>query len=72
MSGSAAKRGMQRDIKNVKLGMSKDDVGKILGIPYETRQVPFGGKTLTGWIYRTETKPLQIWFDESGILRMKK
>ena len=72
MSESAAKPDMQRGIESVKLGMSQADVGKILGIPAETRQVPFGGQTLTGWIYRTETKPLQVWFDESGTLRMKK
>jgi hypothetical protein len=71
MSRSAAERGVQRDFGSVKLGMSQEDVGKVLGIPDETRQVPFGGQTLTGWVYRTEAKPIQIWFDESGKLRMK-
>ena len=72
MSGSASKPGVQRDIRSVKLGMSQADVTEVLGSPDETRQVPFGGQTLTGWIYRTEPKPLQACFDESGKLRMKK
>jgi len=71
MSGSAAERGVQRDIDSVKLGMSQEEVGRILGIPDQTRQVPFGGQTLTGWVYRTGAKPIQIWFDENGRLRLK-
>jgi len=46
-------------------------VTKIVGVPDETRQVPFGGQGLTGWVYRTEAKPIQIWFDERGKPRMK-
>jgi hypothetical protein len=64
-------RQIHRDFWQVKLGMSQEDVGKIIGIPDETRQVAFGGQTLTGWVYRTEAKPIQIWFDECGKLRLK-
>jgi hypothetical protein len=71
MSGSAAERDVQRNIESVKLGMSLEDVGRILGIPDETCHVPFGGQTLTGWLYRTDSKPIQIWFDENGKLRLK-
>jgi len=71
MSGSAAGRDVQRDIESVKLGMSQEDVGRILGVPDETCHVPFGGQTLTGWVYRTDSKPFQIWFDEKGKLRLK-
>lgn len=71
MAGSAAERGVQRDFGRVKLGMSQEETVKILGVPDETRHVPFGGQTLTGWVYRTEAKPIQIWFDETGKLRLK-
>ncbi len=71
MSGSAAERGVQRDIESVKLGMNQDDVGRILGVPDETCHVPFGGQTLTGWLYRTDSKPIQIWLDENGKLILK-
>ena len=40
--------------------------------PDETRQVQFGGQTLTTWIFRVEGKVVSIWFDEGGILRLKK
>ena len=72
MSGSAAERGVQRDMESIRLGMSQEDVGRILGVPDETCQVLFGGQTLTGWVYRTDSKPIQIWFDENGKLRLKK
>lgn len=62
---------MQRDFGNIKLGMSKDDVMKILGDPDETRQVSFGGEMLTAWVYRTHATPVQIWFDANGKLRLK-
>jgi len=71
MSGSTAGRGLQGDIESVKLGMSQEDVGRILGVPDETCHVPFGGQTLTGWVYRTDSKRIQIWFDENGKLRLK-
>jgi len=51
--------------------MSQEDVGRILGVPDETCHVPFGGQTLTGWVYRTDSKRIQIWFDENGKLRLK-
>jgi hypothetical protein len=51
--------------------MSQEDVGRILGVPDETCHVPFLGQTLTGWVYRTDSKPIQIWFDEDGKLRLK-
>lgn len=62
---------MHPDFQSIKLGMTKDDVVKIVGDPNETRQVPFGGEMLTAWMYRTETKPVQIWFDANGKLRLK-
>jgi hypothetical protein len=71
MSGSAAERGVQRDFGSVRLGTSLEDVGRILGVPDETLHVPFGGETLTAWVYRTEAKPIQFWFDKYGILRLK-
>jgi hypothetical protein len=52
--------------------MGQEEVGRLLGVPDETRLVPFGGQVLTGWIYRMEPKALQFWFDEGGKLRMKK
>jgi hypothetical protein len=61
----------QRGFQSIKLGMSKDDVVKIVGVPDETRQVPFGGQTLTAWVYRTESKPIRLWFDVDGKLRLK-
>jgi hypothetical protein len=72
MPGGAAKPGVQRDADRVKLGMGQEEVGRLLGVPDETRLVPFGGQVLTGWIYRMEPKALQFWFDEGGKLRMKK
>jgi len=71
MSRNAAERGVQRDFGSVKLGMTQEDVGKVLGVPDETLHVPFGGETLTGWVYRTEAKPIQFWFDKNGKLRLK-
>lgn len=62
---------MPGDFQSVKLGMSADDVAKILGAPDETREVPFGGEVLTGWVYRTGTRPVQVWFDGNGKLRLK-
>ena len=71
MSGSAAGRDVQKDLASLKLGMSQEEVGRILGVPDETCHVPFGGQTLTGWVYRTDSKPVQVWFDEKGKLRLK-
>ena len=65
------KRQMQRDFENIKMGMSKDDVVEIVGVPDEIRHVPFGGEMLTACVYRTEAKPVRIWFDESGKMRLK-
>ena len=65
------KRQMQRDFENIKMGMSKDDVVEIVGVPDETHQVPFGGEMLTVWVYRIEARTVRIWFDESGKLRLK-
>ena len=64
-------RQIQRDFENIKLGMCKDDVVRIVGVPDETRQVPFGGEMLTVWVYRIEARTVRIWFDESGKLRLK-
>jgi hypothetical protein len=52
--------------------MSQEDVGRILGVPDDTCHVPFGGQTLTGWVYRTDSKVVQVWFDENGKLRLKR
>jgi hypothetical protein len=58
------------DFPSVKLGMSKDDVLKLLGVPDKTREIPFGGEILTAWVYATQAKSVQIWFDASGKLRL--
>ena len=70
-SDCAAEQAMLRKLEKVKLGMSREDVTKILGAPDETRQVPFGGEILTGWVYHSEAKLIQVWFDERGTLRLK-
>jgi len=66
-----AEHEMRQGFESIKLGMSKDDVVKIVGDPDETRQVPFGGEMLTAWVYRIEAKTVRIWFDASGKLRLK-
>jgi hypothetical protein len=72
MSGGGGGRIAQTDLESVKIGMSQEDVGRILGVPDDTCHVPFGGQTLTGWVYRTDSKVVQVWFDENGKLRLKR
>ena len=36
-----------------------------------TRHAHFRGKILTERVYRTEAKRIQVWFDETGTLRLK-
>ena len=69
--GGLAERQIHVDFQSIKLGMSKDDVVKIVGDPDTTYQVPFGGEMLTAWVYRTDDKPLRMWFDSNGKLRLK-
>jgi hypothetical protein len=61
----------QQDFDRVRVGMCQEDVATILGAPDETRQVPFGGEMLTTWIFRSAEKPVSVWFDANGILRLK-
>ncbi len=63
---------MDSDSRGIKLGMSMEDVVKVVGDPDTSYQVPFGGEMLTAWVYRTDDKPLRMWFDSNGKLRLKK
>jgi hypothetical protein len=51
--------------------MCKEDVAKLVGVPDDTRQVPFGGEVLTAWVYRRAVEPVSVWFDRQGKLRLK-
>jgi len=63
---------MQGAFDRIKVGMRQAEVATMLRSPDETRQVQFGGQTLTAWIFRAGDKLVSIWFDESGVLRLKK
>ncbi len=63
---------MLQAFERIKVGMRQADVATMVPSPDETRQVQFGGQTLTAWIFRTGDKLFSIWFDEAGILRLKK
>jgi hypothetical protein len=63
---------MQTAFDRIKVGMRQAEVAAIVRSPDETRQVEFGGQTLTSWIFRVDGKVVSIWFDEGGILRLKK
>jgi hypothetical protein len=63
---------MQQKFQQVKLGMCKEDVTKLVGEPDDTREVPFGGEVLTAWVYRKAASPVSVWFDRDGKLRLKK
>ncbi len=63
---------LDSDFQGIKLGTSMEDVVKIVGDPDTTYQVPFGGEMLTAWVYRTADKPLRMWFDSNGKLRLTK
>lgn len=63
---------MQKQFEQVKLGMCKEDVAKLVGTPDDTCQVPFGGEILTAWVYRRAARPVSVWFDRDGKLRLKK
>jgi hypothetical protein len=63
---------MRQGFEHIKLGMCKEDVARIVGVPDDTRQVPFGGEILTAWVFRREASPpVSIWFDQAGKLRLK-
>ncbi len=66
-----SERRLDSDFQGIKLGTSMEDVVKIVGDPDTTYQVPFGGEMLTAWVYRTDDKPLRMWFDSNGKLRLK-
>ena len=63
---------MQSAFSRIKVGMRQAEVAAMVPSPDETRQVQFGGQTLTTWIFHLEDKLVSIWFDEGGILRLKK
>ncbi len=67
-----AEHRLDLDFQSIKLGMSMEDVVKVVGDPDTTYQVPFGGEMLTAWVYRTADKPLRMWFDSNGKLRLKR
>jgi hypothetical protein len=61
-----------QDFDRVRIGMCRDDVATILGTPDETREVPFGGEILTTWIFRATGQAVSVFFDQNGILRLKR
>ena len=63
---------MRDDFCRIKLGMRQADVAAILGPPDETRQESFGGMMLTSWVFRADEKPFSVWFDDTGVLRLKR
>ncbi len=67
-----AEHRLDLDFRSIKPGMSMEDVVTVVGDPGTTYQVPLGGELLTAWVYRTADKPLRMWFDSTGKLRLKK